>query len=49
MTRFAAFEAGYLSQPSVAETYIFLSDVLTQSPDGSAPAAMADHMGWQRG
>jgi hypothetical protein len=36
--RFAAFEAGYLSQPSVAETYIFLSDVLTQSPDGSAPA-----------
>lgn len=36
--RAGAFQAGYLSSPTVAQTYLFLDDVLQQSPDGSAPA-----------
>ncbi len=41
--RFGAFAAGWLSSPTVAETYLFLDDVVRQSADGSAPA------GWPTG
>src|SRR5690606_17201389 len=32
-----AYRSGYRSEPSVTQTYIFLADVIQQSPDGSPP------------
>lgn len=36
--RAGAFITGYLSSPTIAKTYLFLDDVIQQSPTGSAPA-----------
>lgn len=45
--RFGAFAPGWLSPPSGTETYLFLADVVQQSPDGSAPAGWP--AGWVNG
>ena len=36
--RAKAIQSGYVSLPSVTRTYLFLDDVIQQSPDGTAPA-----------
>ena len=36
--RAGAFKAGDLAPPTIAQTYLFLDDVIRQSPDGQAPA-----------
>jgi hypothetical protein len=43
--RAGAFAPGYLSSPTIAETYLFLGDVVQQSLDGSAPAGWPTNWG----
>jgi len=43
--RAGAFIDGYLSSASITETYLFLADVVDQSPDGSTPAGWPSSWG----
>ena len=35
--RAGAFKAGEVASPTIAQTYLFLDDVIRQAPDGQAP------------
>lgn len=43
--RAGAFRSGFVSLPIISRTYLFLSDVLTQSLDGSAPVGWPSSWG----